>query len=139
MIFSVNLTAKQIEQRIIETYTFNYYSSFLNSVLVPEIEEYVLTFNILPYTKEKGRELVDGVIKIIGNHLEAFNIIVPPGRKYPVSLIITPPDNTGAIVYFVNIILPLIEYNDNAKMTSVLMFSKNFFCAKLSLLKKKNI
>ena len=139
MIFSVSVSAKQIEPRNIETYTFNYYSSFLNSVLIPQIEDYVLTFNLLPYTKEKGYELISGVIEIIGNHLESFNMLVPPGKKYPVTLIIIPPDNEGTVVYYVNVILPLLEYDDHGKMTSVLLISKNFFCTKISLLKKEEV
>lgn len=139
VICSMGISAQTIKPKNIESYTFEYYVSFLNSVLVPEIEKHVLNFNILPYDKETGRILISGVIKIIQKHADSFNIIVPPGKQYPVSLIIIPPDSQGLSIFYVNVIIPLLEYDDNAKIASVLMISKNFFCVKIELPKKEKL
>lgn len=130
-------SAKQIEQKEITSYTFSYYTSFLNAVLVPDIETYIDEFKVLPYNKEKGKELIKGVINLIQGHLTALNMLVPPGQKYPVSLIVMPPDKNLNVVYYLNIVLPLVEYNQVGKITSILLISKNFFCGMESLVVKE--
>jgi len=139
MIFSVGVTAKQIEQRKIETYTFNYYSSFLNSVLIPDIENFIDGYDFIPINKEKGKVLIKGIISIIQSYLESGNLIIPPGYKYPVSLLIIPPDQNAVIVYYINVVIPLIEYDERGKITSMLIISKNFFCGRETLSEKQKV
>ena len=139
MIFSVGVTAKQIEKRKIETYTFNYYVSFLNSVLIPDIEKFIDGYDLLPVSKEKGKMLIQGIISIIQSHIQSNNIIVPPGHHYPVSLILIPPDQNAVVVYYINVVIPLIEYDERGKITSMLIISKNFFCGREILSEKQKV
>ena len=134
VICSVGVSAQSIEK-----YTFSYYSSFLNTVLIPEIEEYILSLDLLPYSEEKGKKAINGIIIIIKRHASMMNIIVPPGKTYPVTLVGIPPDENGLVVYYINVVIPLLEYSDIGKITSVLIISKNFFCIKNIILKKEKV
>ncbi len=133
------ISAKQIEKRELESYTFSYYVMFLDNVLVPDIRNYVHEFKLIPYNEQKGDQIIKGVSNIILSHLQSNNILIPPGKKYPVSLIVVPPDYEGNVLYYINVILPLVEYNEKGKITSILMISINFFCGRESLIKKQNV
>lgn len=137
LLIPATISARQIKERKIESYTFSYYVKFLDGVLIPQIEEYIDEFNFLPYCDEKGDQIVKGVSNIIKSHLQSNNILIPPGKKYPVSLVAAPLNNKENIIYYVNIILPLVEYNEKGKITSILMISRNFFCGKESFSKKQ--
>ena len=126
-------------EKDISIYTFSYYSSFLNSVLFPEIEEYVSEMDLIPYSKQKGKIFTQGIIEIIELHLMSFDLLIPPETPYPVSLLAMISDNDDFIIYYVNITLPLIEYDTVAKIPTVLTISKNFFCAKEFTVKKEDI
>lgn len=132
-------SAKQIENRNLETYTFSYYSNFLDKTLIPEIKKYIEAFELIPYSSEKGNSLIQGVLQIIEAHLISNNMLVHPNQQYPVTLAVIPPDENNVIIYYVNIVLPLIEYDEEGKINSVLMISKNFFCGKELVSKKTDI
>ena len=136
MIFSF-ASAAQIKDRTIETYTFSYYTSFLNAVLIPDIENYIKEFKLPPYNNEKGKRLIEGVIGIIQGHLQSNNMLIKPGQKYPVSLVVIPPNENAIVVYYLNVVLPVVEYDEVGKISSILLISKNFFCGVESLIKKE--
>ena len=132
-------SAKQPEKRTMQSYTFSYYSDFLSKVLIPDIEKFIDQYKISPYSEERGKELIQGVISIVQSHLSSNNVLIPPGRKYPVTLVVIPPDKDKIIVYYINVIFPFVEYDPRGKINSVLMISKNFYCGHESLAKKENI
>lgn len=132
-------SAKQIEQRKLESYTSSYYLKFLDNILIPSIEEYIDNNELMPYTKEKGEVLVAGVVEIIHSHLSSDNILIQPEMKYMAVLLTMPSDNNLVIYYFLNISLPIVEYDQKGKIPSFLMISKNFFCGMEQTTPKKKI
>ena len=136
---SAILFAKHIEERKIESYTTSYYLNFYNKILVPQIEEYISNFQLAPYSQEKGEKLVTGVIQIIQNHVKSNNILLKEGMQYPVTLVVVPPNDNGTIIYYLNLVITVIEYDSRSKITSLLMLSKNFFCGMESLSKKQDV
>ena len=110
-----------------------------NNVLVPQIDEYLIDFKLIPYSQEKGEELVSGVIKIVKNHVVANNILLREGMQYPVTLIVVPSNDNVTVVYYVNLTLSVIEYDPRSKLTSIITISKNFFCGIESMAPKQDV
>ena len=136
---SAILFAKHIEERKIESYTTSYYLNFFDKVLIPQIEEYISNYKLVPYSQEKGEELVTGVIQIIQNHVRSNNILLKQGMQYPVTLVVVPPNHNEIVVYYLNLVLTVVEYDPRSKISSLLMLSKNFFCGMESLAKKQDV
>jgi len=64
-------------------------------------------------------------------------MLIKPGQKYPVSLVVIPPNENAIVVYYLNVVLPVVEYDEVGKISSILLISKNFFCGVESLIKKE--
>lgn len=133
--FVIVCFANPVQKRSIETYDVSYYLKFLDNVLVPAIQYYIEGNMLSTYNEHTGKKLIDGVIKIIQSHVESYNIIIPPGQQYPVSLVATP--NNDIVVYSINVVFPFVVYDKKGGVNSMLGISINFFCGKESVSNKE--